>query len=190
MGGVAGRGLRTAGALLATLEAARETPPEDQLAGVIEAYKSNFLNRFEDAPDRAEDLDELQGFAVGFESPAQLLADLPVAHQAPGSGDHEPALVLSSIHQAKGLEWERVFLVGAVEGQLPHAASFHEPLGVEEERRLFYVAVTRAVDELTITYTQGAGRARAQAPSRFLVELNEQASPPFVLARPEFEDET
>ena len=59
-------------------------------------------------------------------------------------------VVLSTIHQAKGLEWSNVFLIHAAEGRFPNPRSFEDRSALEEERRLFYVAVTRAADELTI----------------------------------------
>ena len=80
-----------------------------------------------------------------------------------------------------------VFVLSLVEGHLPHAASFAEAEGVDEERRLFYVAVTRAADELYLTYAQRAGHGRLQTPSRFLSELMDREEPPFTMVRPRFD---
>lgn len=79
---------------------------------------------------------------------------------------NQNAVTLSSIHQAKGLEWRHVFVVWLVEGHFPSFMSYKEPNGLEEERRLFYVALTRAQDSLTFCYPQ----ERALRRSRFLEE--------------------
>jgi len=97
------------------------------------------------------------------------------------TAEKEPAdaVTLSTIHAAKGLEFERVWLVGLEEGILPHRRSALEG-GVEEERRLMYVAVTRAKRALTMTFcTRRAlrGRYMARHPSRFLLELKEKPPP-------------
>ncbi|MGC3989578.1 MAG: ATP-dependent helicase [Chthoniobacteraceae bacterium] len=82
---------------------------------------------------------------------------------------------LSSVHQAKGLEWKVVFVIWMSEGMFPSSRSLDSSEGVEEERRLFYVAVTRARDELYLTYPilrLNAGYGEAfQRPSRFLGEV-------------------
>ena len=75
-----------------------------------------------------------------------------------------PVITLATLHAAKGLEWERVFLVGANEGTLPFSLSINEESAITEERRLFYVGITRARRDLHISYGAKA------APSRFLRE--------------------
>jgi len=84
--------------------------------------------------------------------------------------------VLSSIHQAKGLEWTVVFMVWCCEGMMPLSRALKEPGGEEEERRLFYVAATRAKDHLYLCYpltdyTRGMGNLPV-SPSRFILELS------------------
>ena len=90
--------------------------------------------------------------------------------------DEDERLVLSSIHQAKGLEWRSVFVIWASEGKFPSARSLREPESEEEERRLFYVAVTRACDELTVCYpltvAERGGEMIIQRPSRFISEVS------------------
>jgi DNA helicase-2/ATP-dependent DNA helicase PcrA len=85
-------------------------------------------------------------------------------------------IVLSTIHQAKGLEWKHVFILGLVEGQFPHYKIYDRPQEIEEERRLFYVAVTRAKDELYLTYpiisTSYLTGTNINRPSTFVSELN------------------
>ncbi len=89
--------------------------------------------------------------------------------------DDSDAVQLSTIHAAKGLEYAHVFLVGVEEGILPHAESMSEE-GIEEERRLMYVAVTRARESLSISHCIKRKRAReviSCEPSRFIVELGD-----------------
>ena len=91
-----------------------------------------------------------------------------------GEKDDEK-VVLSSIHQAKGLEWRAVFVIGLVEDRFPNVRAARTAPGLEEERRLFYVAVTRAKDELTLVHPLAAfdryGIVVVTEPSRFLREL-------------------
>src|SRR6185369_16339844 len=88
-----------------------------------------------------------------------------------------PALQLMTIHAAKGLEFHTVFITGLEEGLFPHEQSFNEAAGVEEERRLMYVALTRAKRRLYLTQTQSRmlhGQVRYNIASRFFDELPEQ----------------
>ncbi len=86
----------------------------------------------------------------------------------------QPAITLMTLHSAKGLEFPHVFMVGMEEGILPHQRSVIEGRGVEEERRLCYVGVTRAQESLTLTFTRARmkwGKSRPSIPSRFLAEM-------------------
>ena len=91
-----------------------------------------------------------------------------------GAEDEDEKLVLSSIHQAKGLEWRAVFLIWAADGKFPSARSLRDAESEEEERRLFYVAITRAQDELYVCYplvvTDYSRQTVIQKPSRFITE--------------------
>ena len=86
-------------------------------------------------------------------------------------------LKLSTIHQAKGLEFDAVFVIMLCDGMFPSTRSMESPEGEEEERRLFYVAITRAKNELYITYPLiragygNTGMDSMQMPSRFLAEI-------------------
>jgi DNA helicase-2/ATP-dependent DNA helicase PcrA len=93
-----------------------------------------------------------------------------------GGGSKETErLVLSSVHQAKGLEWRVVFVVRMCEGAFPSEMALREEHGEEEERRIFYVATTRAKDELYLTHPlmdlSRRGRGLLLEPSRFLREI-------------------
>nr|MBA3693481.1 ATP-dependent helicase [Acidobacteriota bacterium] len=89
-------------------------------------------------------------------------------------GEEDELLTLTSVHQAKGLEWKAVFLIWAAEGKFPSPRSLKEIDSEEEERRLWYVAITRAQDELYLTYPQMIidynRQTVLQKPSRFITE--------------------
>jgi DNA helicase-2/ATP-dependent DNA helicase PcrA len=136
------------------------------------------------ARDRWQSLAALVDLAVDLvaENPA---LDLPgfVAHLA-GRADaqHAPTVqgvTLASMHAAKGLEWDVVFVVGLVDGVVPIAQSLSRPTAVEEERRLLYVAVTRAREELTLSWSlaRNPGARRARPRSRFLTGIAPESGP-------------
>jgi len=121
--------------------------------------------------ERRENISELIRFAEGFAELAPFLEhvalvqstdDMNASKQSLSSAN-KPAAHLSTIHLAKGLEFDRVFLVGCAEGLLPHARSMESGEGIEEERRLMYVAMTRARQELAISFFG--------IPSRFIGEI-------------------
>jgi DNA helicase-2/ATP-dependent DNA helicase PcrA len=89
-------------------------------------------------------------------------------------GEEDELLTLTSVHQAKGLEWKAVFIIWVAEGKFPSPKSLREIDAEEEERRLWYVAITRAKDELYITYplimADHNRQAVLQKPSRFVTE--------------------
>jgi ATP-dependent DNA helicase UvrD/PcrA len=111
--------------------------------------------------------------------------DLPrfVAHLAErADAQHAPTVqgvTLASMHAAKGLEWDAVFVVGLVDGVVPIAQSLSRPEAVDEERRLLYVAVTRARERLTLSWSlsRNPGGKRARPRSRFLTGLAPDSGP-------------
>lgn len=131
--------------------------------------ESNFLN----ADERQENIAELINFASGFEDLGELLERLSllqatddVREDAAEKKDHAPKqdkVTLMTIHMAKGLEFDAVFIAGAAEGLLPHIRSIDAEASIEEERRLMYVAMTRARKKLSISYYG--------MPSRFVAEI-------------------
>lgn len=149
------------------------------LFAVYEDYmKENFANY----EARRQDLETLGSFAQQFEtaddflSQLALLSGLETSEAFAGAGEQEK-ITLSTLHQAKGLEWRVVFLIWLADGMFPSSRSLEEPSGIEEERRLFYVGITRCMDELYLSYPEmrlGAGYGETfQSPSRFLTEIPE-----------------
>ncbi|WP_246325263.1 ATP-dependent helicase [Dissulfurirhabdus thermomarina] len=144
----------------------------------IEAWYRPYLERrfLEDHPRRSQDLAQLRGMAGRYEDAVTLLAEValdpPEPDESAGEGDR---LVLSTIHSAKGLEWRVVFVIHLAEGRFPAPSAEGRPEDLEEERRLFYVATTRARDDLYLCRPamlnfSGAGLLPAR-PSRFLEEI-------------------
>jgi len=163
--------------------------PAKQIELVLERGYAEYLQAsYENAEAREEDLRQLAKFAERFEATDAFLSELALVNTerfAPPAGttgedvvmggDGDERLTLSSIHQAKGLEWRVVFLIWAADGRFPSARSLRDAEGEEEERRLFYVALTRAKDELYVCYplieTDRARQTVLQRPSRFIAEV-------------------
>ena len=130
--------------------------------------------------ERLENLDELISAAVSFapEDPAQIIAEF-LAHASLEAGEHqagagEDAFQLMTVHAAKGLEFDCVFVSGLEEGLFPHENALNDRHGIEEERRLMYVAITRARQRLYLTQAQQRmlhGQTRYPLPSRFMDEI-------------------
>ncbi len=153
------------------------------LSGLADYY----LNE-KDGQDRLENLNELVNAAALFEQDpeavveeGQSVMEAFLAHAALEAGEHQAgagtdALQLMTVHAAKGLEFHSVFITGLEEGLFPHEQSFADADGLEEERRLMYVAITRARRRLYLTHAQSRmlhGQVRYGLPSRFLSELPE-----------------
>ncbi|HNH88447.1 MAG TPA: 3'-5' exonuclease [Thiobacillaceae bacterium] len=144
-------------------------------SGLMEFYKNE-----KDGEDRVENLSELANAAAAFaaDSDDQSLEAF-LAHAALEAGEHEAAqgqdaVQLMSVHAAKGLEFHTVFITGLEEGLFPHENSLTEQDGLEEERRLMYVAITRARRRLCLTHARMRllhGQMRYGLPSRFLEEV-------------------
>ncbi len=155
-------------------------PPSEMIRSVIEAIYDDYLKaKFPNYEQRREDLNTLANFARQYESPGDFLDQLALLtsldHEVTASNEDAEMLTLSSVHQAKGLEWKVVFVIWMTDGMFPSSRSLESDDAIEEERRLFYVAVTRAKDELYLTYPHlrlNAGYGEMmQRPSRFLGEV-------------------
>lgn len=184
-------GLAHLTATLADLRAS-DAPPDQQVERLL-AYYAPLLPRLypDDHADRAADLDALAAIAARHRSRAAFLDALALdpldltAEASDATLRDEAPLVLSTIHSAKGLEFDTVFLLHALDGVLPHAQASRTAGGEEEERRLLYVAVTRAETHLFVSvplvqHARGAG-AFLSEPSRFLSPLPEALLEPWRL---------
>jgi ATP-dependent DNA helicase UvrD/PcrA len=147
--------------------------------GYEEYLKAEFLN----ADSRVEDIRQLAEYARSYEDTETFLSEIALltelsAETVSEGGEPDEKMVLSSVHQAKGLEWRAVFVVWLADGRFPSAQALKDRDGEEEERRLFYVAATRAKDELYLSYPLvAAPRDRERVvmkASRFLEELPPQ----------------
>ena len=156
--------------------------PSEMLSSVIEAIYDDYLKEnFPNYDQRREDLNVLQNYARQYADAHEfldqlaLLSTLETEAELGAGKTEEPMVTLSSVHQAKGLEWKVVFIIWMSDGMFPTARSLDADDTIEEERRLFYVAVTRARDELYLTWplirlNAGYGEMY-QRPSRFLSEV-------------------
>jgi DNA helicase II / ATP-dependent DNA helicase PcrA len=162
--------------------------PAKQIALILEnGYEQYLLENYENADVRAEDIKGLSLYAQRYDSTETFLSELAllsterfkepqplVGEDVIEGGEEDELLTLTSVHQAKGLEWKAVFIIWAAEGKFPSPKSLREIDAEEEERRLWYVATTRAKDELYLTYpllmTDYNRQAVLQKPSRFVTE--------------------
>jgi len=191
-----GKGIPTFVALIGQMRAAtKDLPLPEVIEHVIEVsgLKAHYRAEKEGA-DRLENLSELinaaatfvsernvqpAGEAAGMDEPDELTAFL--AHAALEAGEHQAdagadALQLMTVHSAKGLEFHSVFVSGLEEGLFPHENSLTEADGIEEERRLMYVALTRARRRLYLSFAQSRllhGQTRYGIASRFFQEIPE-----------------
>jgi DNA helicase-2/ATP-dependent DNA helicase PcrA len=159
-------------------------PPSEMITSIVEAVYDDYAKaNFTNYELRREDLNQLAAFARQFKDVHEFLSQLALISNI----DAEPALDqtadneavnLSSVHQAKGLEYHTVFVIWLTDGMFPSTRSLETRDTIEEERRLFYVAITRAKDELYLTYPHmrlNAGYGDMfQRPSRFLKEIPTQ----------------
>ena len=156
-------------------------PPSEMITSVVEAIYDDYAKvNFPNYQLRQEDLEQLAAFARQFKDVHEFLSQLALisnvdAEAAPVQTNEKEAVNLSSVHQAKGLEFHTVFVIWLTDGMFPSSRSLDTRDALEEERRLFYVAITRARDELYLTYPHmrlsGGYGDVFQRPSRFLQEI-------------------
>jgi DNA helicase-2/ATP-dependent DNA helicase PcrA len=205
-GGLSGRAASSTLAFINLIEKlAKETSELDlaeqvdhiiHASGLIEFFKKE---KGERAETRVENLEELVSAARGFEQdPAEEMSKLNafLSHAALEAGEGqadawEDCVQLMTMHSAKGLEFPLVFLCGMEDGLFPHQRSVADPNGLEEERRLCYVGITRAKQTLYITYAEQRrlyGMDSYSQPSRFIaeipVEFVEEVRPKVHVSRP------
>ena len=158
--------------------------PSEMITSVVEAIYDDYAKMsFTYYELRREDLNHLAAFARQFKDLNEFLSQLALisnvdAEAGPAQPGDKEAVNLSTVHQAKGLEFHTVFVIWLTDGMFPSSRSLDTRSALEEERRLFYVAITRAKDELYLAFphmrlTGGYGDV-FQRPSRFLKEIPNQ----------------
>ncbi len=157
--------------------------PDVFFDAILKVYEPLLKDKYENADDRLLELREFITIAGKYPTLQNLLEEMAISETFVGETtkdsskpkDEKP-LVLSTIHQAKGLEWDIVYVIGAAENLLPHALAMNRPEDIEEERRLFYVASTRARKELFFTYAQSRwsfNKSTIMRRSSFLDEIEQ-----------------
>jgi DNA helicase-2/ATP-dependent DNA helicase PcrA len=142
--------------------------PGLEIARVRRVYDALLRERYDDPEPRLADLTQLEAIAAAHPSRGAFLAALALEPPrntqdlAPGTapGAEDDVLVLSTVHSAKGKEWDAVFVMGAADGAFPLARAAWRPDDLEEERRLLYVALTRARDELCVSWPMASYASR------------------------------
>jgi DNA helicase II / ATP-dependent DNA helicase PcrA len=178
--GVGGRAVRGIAAFLELLDDLAELVPEGP-AAVLEAalQRSGYVGELEaehsvEAEGRLENLAELVGAAREFAGAAEFLEQISLVADTDELDDDDSSVVLMTLHSAKGLEFPVVFVIGMEDGVFPHLRSIGEPDQLEEERRLCYVGITRAMERLHLTHAWARnlyGGTQYNPPSRFLDEI-------------------
>jgi DNA helicase-2/ATP-dependent DNA helicase PcrA len=133
--------------------------PSGLIRAVMDSnYKSYLESEYTDYRERTNDIEQLAIFAEKESDLGKFLAEAGLQEnfarpqESESQNPNEEKIVLSTIHQAKGLEWETVFILNVSAGQFPSDRALNEEKGLEEERRLFYVAITRAKTHLHMSY--------------------------------------
>jgi DNA helicase-2/ATP-dependent DNA helicase PcrA len=181
--------------LAALRKASYASSPAEAIRFVLEdgGYSEVAKTKFPNSSARLDDLEALAQFALPYDDVGKFLQEVtlfgdPAGEDTVAGEKDDERVVLSSVHQAKGLEWRAVFLVGLSEDRFPNARACRTPEGLEEERRLFHVAVTRAKDELTLVHPLATydrtGILVVTEPSRFLRELSGDLYERWVLEAP------
>lgn len=157
--------------------------PEQLAADVINYYRPILKDKYDDFSKREKDLEHFEYLASQYKDLENFLSDLalePPDASVEGmykNNSDDDAVTISTIHSAKGLEWDSVFVIGAVDGRFPSAYSFNSNEEMDEELRLMYVATTRAKNNLYITYPVDmydyATNMVLSKPSRFLDNIEE-----------------
>jgi len=151
---------------------------------ILRYYLPILKRQYDDHPRRLRDLQQMLSILERYDNLQDFLADMvlepptsSIAGNLSASNQEAQHLVLSTVHSAKGLEWHSVFLIWALDGRFPSHHSLERPDALEEERRLMYVAATRARENLFITYPAQVYDRSSQSylyrPSRFLEHIGE-----------------
>jgi len=176
--------------LLKSLVPFRKNPAEIA-SRVLTFYRPTLKGKYDDYHKRMKDLEMFGQIASRYDDVPAMLTDLALeppnesVSDVASPGPEREFLVLSTIHSAKGLEWHSVFVIYALDGRFPSLRAVDDPDELEEERRLMYVACTRAKENLFITYPMNIYDRESglilTKPSRFLEGLNDKLLEPWVV---------
>ncbi len=156
--------------------------PAQLIRAILDSKYSEYLNtEFDNARERIQDIEQLSLYAEKQPDLSRFLGEVSLQEgftarqtQSDSYDEDDEKVVLSTVHQAKGLEWDAVFIINLANGQFPNDRAAKEPKGIEEERRLFYVAVTRAKKYLCLSYSLTSGfNSNLSGPSLFLDEIDQ-----------------
>ncbi len=145
----------------------------------LQFFKDNMMRSYENYENRLDDLNKIADFARTYQSLDDFLNEVSLMTTTEEKEDKNSSdtVVLTTIHQAKGLEWKNVFIIGMAEGYFPSFKNINDIDNIEEERRLFYVASTRAKENLIISFPSYDPNCRHGSkylkPSSFLEEIDE-----------------
>ncbi len=169
--------LKALGELFSEAEKLKDKSPDNLITFFFEKrYYNHMKFKYDDYPKREKDIEVLSSIARKYGSLSDFLADITINEQpliGSEEGDKEikdDKVILSTIHSAKGLEWKHVIIKGLVDGILPSSYAFADKEAIEEEKRLFYVAVTRAKDKLTLTASSDLNKNLINNLSPFLTK--------------------
>jgi DNA helicase-2/ATP-dependent DNA helicase PcrA len=157
-------------------------PPTEKVQMVYDYYHPLFKAKYDDFNKRKKDLEIFVNISENYRSLDSLLSDMAIEPmidsmiEIEGTDKEDEYLTLSTIHSAKGLEWHSVFIIHAIDGYFPSTRSAEKLDTLEEERRLMYVASTRAKQNLFVTYPMNmydreAGTTLSK-PSRFISDIS------------------
>ncbi|MCG2589810.1 ATP-dependent helicase [Rhodohalobacter sulfatireducens] len=189
--------LKALGNLFSELKKLDGSVPE-QLQTVVDYYAKFCKKRFDDHPKRMKDLETFVDISGTYRSLEKMIEEVALdpieatAIDTETTEKDEPPLILSTIHSAKGLEWHTVFLIQCLDGILPSGYAIDDEEQIDEEVRLLYVAVTRAKEQLFITYPalfQSRYGDYFTNPSRFIEDIEKDYLEPWLLVEESEEEQ-
>jgi len=167
------------------------SPPGEALARILAYYRPLLEAKYDDYPRRLKDLEHIETLCARHRTLSSFLAEVTLEPPEASVGDivapdrDDDTLTLSTIHSAKGLEWKAVFLLWVLDGKIPLTRAAEDGEEMEEERRLLYVAATRAKDTLVLTYPvniyERASGTVLSLPSRFVEDIPPEMLPRYAL---------
>jgi DNA helicase-2/ATP-dependent DNA helicase PcrA len=182
LGAKAANNLAEFATLISNLKEQSETLPVSEFIEAV-LKRSGYLDYLNDgsisAEERVENVRELISVAKAYDSTGldEFLSEISLISDVDSLKNSGEAVVMMTLHSAKGLEFNTVFICGMEEGIFPHSRTFFEPMELEEERRLCYVGMTRAKERLYLLNAHGRllyGTTQHNVPSRFLSEIPDE----------------